>query len=186
MASALACLIASGSPRQVHPSNRTPRPSAVISGMGRYCCKTIFGAGTKNSFLAHRSNCEFWFTEPAIRILLLPNFPGRAAIGRTPSDVFLFSKLPEADQQAILRQANKVEFERSSGTFATISAKCCRHDYVGIASAIPQTADDLLHRRSRRSRAKALNRFAIVARLRLVLSDISMEEIVGSGGSALS
>src|SRR6267378_3314073 len=28
-----------------------------------------------------------------------------------------------------------------------------RHDYVGIASAIPQIADDLLHRRSRRSRA---------------------------------
>jgi hypothetical protein len=34
------------------------------------------------------------------------------AIGRTPSDVFLFSKLPEADQQAILRQANKDEFDR--------------------------------------------------------------------------
>jgi len=34
------------------------------------------------------------------------------AIGRTPSHVFLFSKLPEADQQAILRQANKDEFER--------------------------------------------------------------------------
>src|SRR5712672_2513647 len=37
------------------------------------------------------------------------------AIGRTPSDVFLFSKLPEADQQAILRQANKEEFERYIG-----------------------------------------------------------------------
>src|SRR5258708_33662690 len=35
MASAFACLIASGSPRQVHPSNRTPRPPAVISGMGQ-------------------------------------------------------------------------------------------------------------------------------------------------------
>ena len=23
-------------------------------------------------------NLEFWFTEPAVRILLLPNFPGRA------------------------------------------------------------------------------------------------------------
>src|SRR5712671_1853361 len=34
MASAFACLIASGSPRQVHPSNRTPRPPAVLSGMG--------------------------------------------------------------------------------------------------------------------------------------------------------
>src|SRR5882672_12103365 len=33
-------------------------------------------------------------------------------IGRTPSDVFLFSKLPEADQQAILRQANDTEFAR--------------------------------------------------------------------------
>jgi hypothetical protein len=28
-------LIASGSPRQVHPSNRTPRPPAVISGTGQ-------------------------------------------------------------------------------------------------------------------------------------------------------
>jgi hypothetical protein len=37
------------------------------------------------------------------------------AIGRTPSDVFLFSKLPEADQQAILRQANAQEFERYIG-----------------------------------------------------------------------
>src|SRR5260370_36089089 len=37
------------------------------------------------------------------------------AIGRTPSDVFLFSKLPEADQQTILRQANKDEFERYIG-----------------------------------------------------------------------
>jgi hypothetical protein len=34
------------------------------------------------------------------------------AIGRTPSDVFLFSKLPEADQQAILRQATPEEFDR--------------------------------------------------------------------------
>jgi hypothetical protein len=32
-----------------------------------------------------------------------------------PSDVFKFSKLPEADQQAILRQANKDEFERYIG-----------------------------------------------------------------------
>src|SRR5258708_13445939 len=37
------------------------------------------------------------------------------AVWRTPSDVFLFSKLPEADQQAILRQANKEEFERYVG-----------------------------------------------------------------------
>ena len=37
------------------------------------------------------------------------------AIGRTPSDVYLFSRLPEADQQAILRQANKEEFERYIG-----------------------------------------------------------------------
>jgi hypothetical protein len=35
------------------------------------------------------------------------------AIGRTPSDVFLFSKLPEADQQAILRTPE--EFERYIG-----------------------------------------------------------------------
>jgi hypothetical protein len=37
------------------------------------------------------------------------------AIGRTPSDVFLFSKLPEADQEAILRQANPTEFDRYVG-----------------------------------------------------------------------
>jgi hypothetical protein len=30
-----------------------------------------------------------------------------------------------------------------------------RHDYDGIASSIPQTADDLLHRPSRPSRANA-------------------------------
>jgi hypothetical protein len=33
------------------------------------------------------------------------------AIGQIPSDVFLFSKLPEADQKAILRQANDQKFE---------------------------------------------------------------------------
>src|SRR5258706_13244090 len=33
-----------------------------------------------------------------------------------------------------------------------------RHDYVGIASAVPQIADDLLHRRSRRSRASKRHR----------------------------
>src|SRR5882762_9151873 len=37
------------------------------------------------------------------------------AIGRTPSDVFLFSKLPEADQQPILRQATPEEFDRYIG-----------------------------------------------------------------------
>src|SRR5258707_2883932 len=34
------------------------------------------------------------------------------AIGRTPSDVFLFSKLREGDQQAIFRQTNAQEVER--------------------------------------------------------------------------
>jgi hypothetical protein len=33
----------------------------------------------------------------------------------TPSDVSMFSRLPEADQRAILRQANKEEFERYIG-----------------------------------------------------------------------
>ena len=40
---------------------------------------------------------------------------GIARIISTPSDVSMFSKLPEADQQAILRQANKEEFERYIG-----------------------------------------------------------------------
>jgi hypothetical protein len=31
---------------------------------------------------------------------------------QTPSDVYLFIRLPEADQEAILRQANDKEFER--------------------------------------------------------------------------
>jgi hypothetical protein len=34
------------------------------------------------------------------------------AIGRTPSDAFVLSRLPEADQRAILRQADDKEFER--------------------------------------------------------------------------
>ncbi len=37
---------------------------------------------------------------------------GIARIISTPSDVYMFSRLPEADQKAILRQANKEEFER--------------------------------------------------------------------------
>jgi len=32
---------------------------ALSSAWSRFCCKTIFGAGTKNSFLAPRSNQEF-------------------------------------------------------------------------------------------------------------------------------
>lgn len=34
------------------------------------------------------------------------------AIGHTPADLLLFSRLPEADQQAILRQATPEEFDR--------------------------------------------------------------------------
>jgi hypothetical protein len=40
---------------------------------------------------------------------------GIARIISTPSDVSMFSRLPEADQQAILRQANNEEFERYIG-----------------------------------------------------------------------
>src|SRR5258708_21780569 len=44
-------------------------------------------------------------------------YSGKAisAIARIPSDVFLFSELPEADQQAIMRQANNEEIERHIG-----------------------------------------------------------------------
>ena len=38
-----------------------------------------------------------------------------AHIISTPSDVSMFSRLPEADQKAILRQANDQEFERYIG-----------------------------------------------------------------------
>jgi hypothetical protein len=49
------------------------------------------------------------------------------AIGRTPSDVFLFSELPEADQQAILRQANAEEFDRYITTRTSSGPPCARN-----------------------------------------------------------
>ena len=42
-----------------------------------------------------------------------------------------------------------------------VRVKGSRHDYVGIASAIPQIGDDLLHRRSSRSRASGLTARAV-------------------------
>jgi hypothetical protein len=62
------------------------------------------------------------------------------AIGRTPSDVFLFSKLPEADQQAILRQANKEEFERYIGHAHMKLRKPMRDER--IFNPLPQTAPE--------------------------------------------
>jgi len=62
------------------------------------------------------------------------------AIGRTPSDVFLFSKLPEADQQAILRQANKDEFERYIGHAHMNLRKPMRDERVGNQAAGPAPA----------------------------------------------
>ena len=53
-------------------------------------------------------------------------------------------------------------------------------------SAMPPIATELMHRGEMTRWAKALNRFAIVAKVRLVLSIIPRGEIVGSGGSALS
>ena len=53
------------------------------------------------------------------------------AIGRTPSDVFLFSKLREADQQAILRQTNAQEFERYIGHAHMKLRKPMRDELVG-------------------------------------------------------
>jgi hypothetical protein len=62
------------------------------------------------------------------------------AIGRTPSDVFLFSKLPEADQQAILRQANKDEFERYIGHAHMKLRKPMRDERVGNQAEGPVPA----------------------------------------------
>ena len=59
------------------------------------------------------------------------------AIGRIPSDVFLFSKLPEADQQAILRQANKEEFERYIGHAHQKLRMPMRHERAAIAAEKP-------------------------------------------------
>ena len=58
-------------------------------------------------------------------------------IGRTPSGVFLFSKLPEADQQAILRQANKDEFERYIGHAHMKLRKPMRDERAGAAAEKP-------------------------------------------------
>jgi hypothetical protein len=62
------------------------------------------------------------------------------AIGRTPSDVFLFSKLPEADQQAILRQANKDEFERYIGHAHTKLRGPMREERAGKRTEAPAPA----------------------------------------------
>jgi hypothetical protein len=62
------------------------------------------------------------------------------AIGRTPSDVFLFSKLPEADQQAILRQANKDEFERYIGHAHMKLRKPMRDERGGKQAEAPAPA----------------------------------------------
>jgi len=59
------------------------------------------------------------------------------AIGRTPSDVFLFSKLPEADQQAILRQANKDEFEGYIGHAHMKLRGPMREEQAGRAAEVP-------------------------------------------------
>ena len=61
------------------------------------------------------------------------------AIGRTPSDVFLFSKLPEADQQAILRQANKDEFERYIGHAHMKLRKPPRSTLDPITATVPSS-----------------------------------------------
>jgi hypothetical protein len=61
------------------------------------------------------------------------------AIGRTPSGVFLFSKLPQADQQAILRQANKDEFERYV-THAHMKLRKPMRDERGGGAAVEKSA----------------------------------------------
>jgi len=61
-------------------------------------------------------------------------------IGRTPSDVYLFSRLPEADQQAILRQANKEEFERYIGHAHMKLRGPMRQERVGKRTGTPATA----------------------------------------------
>jgi hypothetical protein len=41
--------------------SESDRPVALprSDAMGQYCCKNIFGSGTKNGFLARRPNWEF-------------------------------------------------------------------------------------------------------------------------------
>jgi hypothetical protein len=64
---------------------------------------------------------------------------GIARITSTPSDVFLFSKLPEADQQAILRQANKDELERYIG-HAHMKLRKPMRDERGGGAAVEKSA----------------------------------------------
>jgi len=59
------------------------------------------------------------------------------AIGRTPSDVFLFSKLPEADQQAILRQATPQEFDRYIGHAHQKLRRPMRDERAGREAEVP-------------------------------------------------
>jgi len=59
------------------------------------------------------------------------------AIGRIPSDVFLFSKLPPADQEAILRQASPKEFDRYIGHAQQKLRKPMRDERAGKEAEAP-------------------------------------------------
>jgi hypothetical protein len=62
------------------------------------------------------------------------------AIGRTPSDVSMFSRLPDADQQAILRQASPQEFERYIGHAHTKLRVPMRQERAGKQADGPASA----------------------------------------------
>jgi hypothetical protein len=59
------------------------------------------------------------------------------AIGRVPSDVYLFSRLPQADQEAILRQATADEFQRYIGHAEKKIQPMMRQERAGTAPATP-------------------------------------------------
>jgi hypothetical protein len=44
-----------GSPRRDYPRNRTRRPAAVATGMGRFCCKSRKMKGAENR---HETRCD--------------------------------------------------------------------------------------------------------------------------------
>jgi hypothetical protein len=63
----------------------------------------------------------------------------------TPTDVSMFSRLPEADQRAILRQAIKEEFERCvTHALTKIRAQCGRSAAAGSSLLLCHASKNFL------------------------------------------
>ena len=67
------------SPRRPSRSSRGWRAALHMAAIGRYCCKTIFGAGTKNGFLALDRIGNFDSQNRPFGFYYCRNFPGRTS-----------------------------------------------------------------------------------------------------------